>query len=58
MVTMELKSVQQIIGILYEDKINADNPKNHDSLSNQIHKDAEVNKTTKLRTIRITQMRK
>jgi hypothetical protein len=49
-ITMELKSVQQIIRILYEDRINADNPQNQDNLSNQIHKDAEVNKMTKLRT--------
>jgi hypothetical protein len=49
-VTTELKSAQQIIRILYEDRINADNLKNQDNLSNQIQKDAEVNETTKLRT--------
>jgi hypothetical protein len=49
-VTTELKSAQHIIRILYEDRMNTDNPKNQDNLSNQIHKDAEVNKTTKLRT--------
>jgi hypothetical protein len=48
-VTVELKSVQQIIRI-YEDRINADNPKNQVNLSNQIQKDAKVNKTTKLIT--------
>jgi hypothetical protein len=50
MVTAELKSVQRIIMILYEDRIKADNPKNQENLSNQIHKDAEVSKTMKLRT--------
>jgi hypothetical protein len=50
MVTSELKSAQQIIGILYEDRINSHNPKNQVNLSNQIHKNAQVNKTMKLRT--------
>jgi hypothetical protein len=49
-VTTELKSAQQIIRILYEDRINAGKPKNQDNLSHQIHKDAEVKKATKLRT--------
>jgi hypothetical protein len=49
-VTMEFKSAQQISRILYEDRINADNPQNQDNLSNQFHKDAEVKKTTKLRS--------
>jgi hypothetical protein len=49
-VTTELKSAKQIIRILYEDRRNADNPKNQDNLSNQIHKDAVVNKTTNLRS--------
>jgi hypothetical protein len=31
-VTTELKSAQQVIGILYEDEINANNLKNQDNL--------------------------
>jgi hypothetical protein len=49
MLTTELKSAQQIIMISYEDRIDADNPENQDNLANKIHKDAEVNKKTKLR---------
>jgi hypothetical protein len=50
LVTTELKSAQQIIRILHEDRINTTNPNNQYNLSNQIYKDAGAIKTTKLRS--------
>jgi hypothetical protein len=58
LVTTELKSAQQIIRNPHEDRINTSNSNNQDNLSNQIYKDAEANKMTKLRSNNVLQNEK
>jgi hypothetical protein len=52
MVTMELKSAQQLIRILHEEKVLVDeiNLRNHENLLPKIHQDTEANLKKKLRS--------
>jgi hypothetical protein len=56
-VKTELKSPQQIIRTLHEDRINTSNPNNQDNLLNQVHKDTEAIKTTMLRSNNVSYKR-